>query len=101
MTDEDRCKRIAEFEYGPQGETYQRINPADYPHDLNATMRAARKLQPERFLEVDSEGRAKIIKHRGALMSGGWQDAAEQIAFADDDSARAAFLALSAYLETK
>ena len=84
MTDNDRCKLIAEFEGDPNASHGGTI--CDYAHDLNATMRAARKLR-NHLLIVCGNGVAYI--------SG---DGSQQVGCLDDP-ARAAFLALSSYLE--
>jgi hypothetical protein len=90
-TDAEKCRLIAEFE----GIYPNDILTSDYPHDLNATMRAARRLQRPMILVVTSEGRAAIV------------NANEQFDVrsiksikVDGDPARAAFEALSQYLET-
>ena len=100
MTDAKKCRMIAEFEglavvgSGPP-ERLEYVDNGrhplpDYPHDLNATMRAARKLD-RLALIVDSTGNAFIqndMAERGCLQ------------FYPTDSARAAFEALAAYLTT-
>jgi hypothetical protein len=93
MTDADRCKLIAEFE----GIYPNDILTSDYPHDLNATMRAARKLPKFIYLEVSSSGRADIKD----IASGPNKSELIERAFSTHpiDCARAAFFALSAYIE--
>jgi hypothetical protein len=99
MTDTEKCRMIATFEGIKMGEIFLPCSTAfykpvqldkygntlpDYPHDLNATMRAARKLLPQVSFFVTAAGQA------------GFADIGR--CKYDDDPARAAFEALAAYL---
>lgn len=98
-TDAEKCRLIAEFEMGraiPDNAILDtsRGTPHAYPHDLNATMRAARRLPSNVRMQVDQTG--------GALIYTTGEEGGEQIgADVPGDPARAAFLALSGYLERK
>jgi len=113
MTDEEKCRLIAEFEgythtYFKDGITIRYSarcvdcgfphEPGhcgelpDYPHDLNATMRAARKLN-RLALIVDSTGDAFLQNSKGDVTTG--------LQSYLTDPARAAFEALAAYLGSK
>jgi hypothetical protein len=102
MTDAEKCKMIAEFE-GVSTERYERLHgdiysPWDYPRDLNATMRAARKLPQGTKLIARSTFTASVErgggKDRQVLAS---CDAA-QLSAEHCTTARAAFEALSTWL---
>lgn len=61
MSNDDKCRLIAEFERVgmgliPQG-AVEGEDPPDYAHDLNATMRAARRLPDHASLIVEASFR--------------------------------------------
>ena len=95
MNDTDRRKLIATFE-GVDPTLYERIkddfgSPFHYDTDLNATMRAARKLPKLLYLWASADG--------GAEIRYGVTEVMKYSQWCKDDPARAAFLALSAHLE--
>jgi hypothetical protein len=104
MTDADRCKLIAEFEGLPFLNPYADYPTTaaatpngpfvtiNYPHDLNATMRAARKL-PEGNLLVLICG--KVQSESYITIANGLGSGPVVI---NTNPARAAFLALTGYL---
>jgi hypothetical protein len=93
MTDADRqkCRLIARFEGLPTADIKSGDVTRDYPVDLRATMRAARKLPADYELIVGSGGSADVYRKSNIFVS----------QFVKADPARAAFEALSAYLEAK
>jgi len=108
QTDVGRSRRIAEFEGTAQswsvrilgGKSEEGVKTPDYAHDVNATMRAARRLPTFYALMVVSPGYAYILappepgSHRSKMCR------ICEVTI-DADPARAAFLALSAYLEKR
>ena len=85
-TDAEKCRLIAAFEgFDPIK------GPPDYWRNLNATMRAARKLPDDYELIVGCGGSADVYRKSNIFVS----------QFVRDDPARAAFEALSAYLESR
>lgn len=95
-----KCRAIAEFEgleldpdvfciriRDAQGGHHHWASVPDYPHDLNATMRAARRLPEGVDLVVMSHG-AAYIDESDDCSTGMTQS---RIAFLDSDPARAAF----------
>lgn len=103
VTDAEKCRRIAEFEeLIPNERAYKgALAPSqDYPHGLNATMRAARKLPKGIIFEMtwgieplgstdEERWIVEIIKRNGEVL----------VHISHADPARAAFEALAAYLE--
>lgn len=92
--DAAKCRLIAKFEM-PEME-WEHPDPKylpDYPHDLNATMRAARRLPSPLMLVVNSVG--------GAHIAYGLTEVMKFSAGVKGDPARAAFEALAAYLENQ
>jgi hypothetical protein len=96
MTDAEKCRMIAEFEFFNPKLPSEGYPVADYPHDLNATMRAARKLPRMFRLEIaveQSKSWATLTNEEGRTI------AYERTI--DGDPARAAFKALSSWLAAK
>lgn len=103
-TVEEKCRLIATFEgaeceychsliSGHPNKVCNSFDAPDYPHSVDATMRAARRLHPRRALRVDSMGGAQVIGLKG-LCTFSEEPYCEPTA----DPARAAFEALAAYL---
>lgn len=101
ITDEERCRLIAEFEGHDFGGVPFcavcgiRGGIPHYAHDLNATMRAARRL-PEPTIFALHLGLGKQRKTRAEVFS---KFGAKVISESEiDDPARAAFLCLSDWI---
>lgn len=101
MTDEERSRLIAECEnLQPISITTEgpRLNLLpDYAHDLNATMRAARRLDEGVLLGVNSAGVAFVYMEAFPKFI----PSEEYHNETPTDPARAAFLALSDYLASR
>lgn len=87
MSDAEKCKLIREFE----GIYANDILTADYPHDLRATMRAARRLPDDAQLIVTSLAESHVLC-TGTVYYCSTETRQK------GDIARAAFEALAAYL---
>jgi hypothetical protein len=93
MSDEEKCKLIREFE----GIYPNDILKSDYPHDLNATMRAARRL-PEGIIFTMTWGIELYLDDPCWIVEITNRNGELWVHESNADPAHAAFECISAYL---